>query len=226
MIILNNISKSYYGKGFETKVLEGVNLNINKGEFICIYGPSGCGKTTLLNIIGLMDNFTYGIYNLNGIDISIKEDKSFSKLRNKEFGYVFQDFNLISDLNVLENVCMPLGYAGVRKKEREIRAKELLINVGMIEKIKCFPSQLSGGEKQRVSIARALSNNPEIILADEPTGSLDQQNGLKIMKIFKELNEKGKTIIMVTHDKKLSKYATRVIKVVDGKIVNISDNSI
>jgi ABC-type lipoprotein export system ATPase subunit len=218
MIKMSNICKTYFGKGVKTKVLKGIDLIIDEGEFVCIYGPSGCGKTTLLNIIGLMDSYTNGNYNFNGIEIDKKEDEDFNKLRNREFGYIFQDFNLISDLNVLENVCVPMGYAGVGKKVRENRAKELLNEVGMIERAKYFPIQLSGGEKQRIAIARALSNKPKVILADEPTGSLDQKNGLKIMEILKELNRQGKTIIMVTHDKELSRYATKIIKIVDGKI--------
>lgn len=219
MIEIRNINKIYFGKNIRTKVLDEINLNIDEGEFICIYGPSGCGKTTLLNIIGLMDTYTSGTYLFNGKKISQKEDKEFNRLRNSEFGYIFQDFNLIPDLNVLENICVPMGYGGVKKKTRELRSKMLLEKVGLVERLKHFPEQLSGGEKQRVAIARAISNNPKIILADEPTGSLDQENGLKIMEILKDLNKQGTTIIMVTHDVNLSNYATRVIKILDGKII-------
>lgn len=219
MIKMRNVNKIYYGKNIRTKVLDEINLNIDEGEFICIYGPSGCGKTTLLNIIGLMDTYTSGTYSFNEKNINKKEEKEFSKLRNSQFGYIFQNFNLIPDLNVLENICVPMGYGGIRKKARELRAKELLEKVGLLERLKHFPEQLSGGEKQRVAIARAISNNPKVILADEPTGSLDQENGIKIMEILKELHKQGTTVIMVTHDVNLSIYATRVINILDGKII-------
>lgn len=219
MIRMRNVNKIYVGKNIRTKVLDEINLNIDEREFICIYGPSGCGKTTLLNIIGLMDTYTSGTYSFNEKNINQKEEKEFNKLRNSQFGYIFQDFNLIPDLNVLENICVPMGYGGVKKKDRELRAKKLLEKVGLSERSKHFPDQLSGGEKQRVAIARAISNNPKVILADEPTGSLDQENGIKIMEILKDLNKQGTTIIMVTHDVNLSNYATRVIKILDGKII-------
>lgn len=220
MIKLRNISKNYCDKNTDRQVLNNINIDINQGEFACIYGPSGCGKTTLLNIIGLMDTYSEGTYHLNDIKINNKEEKFFYKLRNEYFGYIFQDFNLIPDLNVLENVCVPMGYKGVSKKEREERAKYLLEEMGLSDKLKSYPSQLSGGEKQRVAIARAISNKPKFILADEPTGSLDQANGLNVMEILKKLNEDGTTIIMVTHDNNLSNYATRVIRLLDGSVVS------
>lgn len=219
MIKLHNISKNYCGKNADRQVLNNINIDINQGEFVCIYGPSGCGKTTLLNIIGLMDTYTQGTYYLKDIKINNKEEKFFYKLRNEDFGYIFQDFNLIPDLNVLENVCVPMGYKGVGKKDREKRAKDLLKEMGLSDKLKSYPSQLSGGEKQRVAIARAISNKPKLILADEPTGSLDQANGINVMEILKKLNQDGTTIIMVTHDNNLSNYATRVIKLLDGQVV-------
>lgn len=219
MIKMRDICKVYGNKSVETRVLNALDLDIAEGEFICIYGPSGCGKTSLLNIIGLMDNYTQGRYSFDGFPIENKEQPYFNKLRNNAFGYIFQDFNLIKDLSVLENIEVPMGYGGVKKKLRSARAKALLDQVGLSDKEKFFPDQLSGGEKQRIAIARAMANHPKVILADEPTGSLDQENGIKIMEILKSLNEEGTTIIMVTHDKLLSHYASRVIHIIDGHIL-------
>ena len=190
-----------------------------------ISGTSGSGKTTLLNILGLIDRATGGNYILNGENITDMNDNAHAELRNKMFGYVFQSFYLIDELNIVENVCVPAGYAGERKKERNKRAEELLKVVGLGDKVHSRPSQLSGGEKQRVAIARALINNPKIILADEPTGNLDSNNSRIVMELLKKKYIEGKTIIMVTHDPSLEIYATKIIHIVDGKIEEIKVNN-
>lgn len=215
MICVNDLDKTYYGKGVETQVLKKLNIRIEQGAFVCILGKSGCGKTTLLNILGLLDNATNGRYELDGIDVTGLNRSSLAKLRNSKFGFIFQEYHLIPELNVLENVCVPLGYAGIGRKKRENISLKLLEELGLTEKIKKYPSQLSGGEKQRVAIARAISNNPSIILADEPTGSLDQKNGAIVMEILKGLHKRGVSIIMVTHDISLSKYSTQIIQIAD-----------
>lgn len=217
MICVNNLDKTYYGKGVETQVLKKFNMKIEQGEFVCILGKSGCGKTTLLNILGLLDNPTNGKYELDGVDVTGLNKSALAKLRNSKLGFIFQEYHLIPELNVLENVCVPLGYAGVRKREREKISLKLLEELDLLEKAKKYPSQLSGGEKQRVAIARAISNNPSIILADEPTGSLDQKNGAIVMETLKGLHKRGVSIIMVTHDISLSKYSTQVIQIADGQ---------
>ncbi|PWJ49774.1 ABC transporter ATP-binding protein [Faecalicatena contorta] len=219
MICVKELSKTYYGKGVETQVLKKLNLRIEQGEFVCILGKSGCGKTTLLNILGLLDNATGGSYELDGIDVAGLSRSNLAKLRNKKFGFIFQEYHLIPELNVVENVCVPLGYAGIGKKEREKVSLKLLEDLDLTEKVKKYPSQLSGGEKQRVAIARAIANNPAVILADEPTGSLDQKNGAIVMQTLRRLHEQGVAVIMVTHDIVLSKYSTRIIEMEDGKII-------
>ena len=218
IIELSNIQKSYTVDNSKVNVLNNINLEIHKGDFVGIYGKSGSGKSTLLNIIGLIDKMNSGIYLLNGIDISKISSKQENGIRNREIGYIFQSFNLINSLNVLENVAMPLGYSGVGKKERILRAKELLESVGLKDKAYSYPHKLSGGEKQRVSISRALSNNPSIILADEPTGALDSKNSEIIMNLLKKINDSGTTGIMVTHDETLTKYMTRLFYIKDGNI--------
>lgn len=218
VIELSNIQKSYTVDNSKVNVLNNINLEIHKGDFVGIYGKSGSGKSTLLNIIGLIDKMNSGIYLLNGIDISKISSKQENGIRNREIGYIFQSFNLINSLNVLENVAMPLGYSGVGKKERILRAKELLESVGLKDKAYSYPHKLSGGEKQRVSISRALSNNPSIILADEPTGALDSKNSEIIMNLLKKINDSGTTVIMVTHDETLTKYMTRLFYIKDGNI--------
>lgn len=218
IIELSNIQKSYTVDNSKVNVLNNINLEIHKGDFVGIYGKSGSGKSTLLNIIGLIDKMNSGIYLLNDIDISKISSKQENSIRNREIGYIFQSFNLINSLNVLENVAMPLGYSGVGKKERILRAKELLESVGLKDKAYSYPHKLSGGEKQRVSISRALSNNPSIILADEPTGALDSKNSEIIMNLLKKINDSGTTVIMVTHDETLTKYMTRLFYIKDGNI--------
>ena len=219
MIELKDICKSYYGQGIENKVLRHIDLKIEKGEFVMLYGESGSGKTTLLNMIGLLDPCTSGEILLNGEDITNLAGDEQARLRNQTFGYVFQSFYLIPELNVTENVCLPAGYAGKKKKEMVRRAGILLQEVGLADKKKFRPSQLSGGEKQRVAIARALMNDPDIILADEPTGNLDSGNSGKIMTLLKKQHLQGKTIVMVTHDPEMDRYATRKIRMADGVLV-------
>ena len=219
MIELKDICKSYYGQGIENKVLRHIDLKIEKGEFVMRYGESGSGKTTLLNMIGLLDPCTSGEILLNGEDITNLAGDEQARLRNQTFGYVFQSFYLIPELNVTENVCLPAGYAGKKKKEMVRRAGILLQEVGLADKKKFRPSQLSGGEKQRVAIARALMNDPDIILADEPTGNLDSSNSGKIMTLLKKQHLQGKTIVMVTHDPEMDRYATRKIRMADGVLV-------
>lgn len=219
MIELKDICKSYHGQGIENKVLSHVYFKIEEGEFVVLYGESGSGKTTLLNIIGLLDPCTSGQILLNGKNITKLSLDEQASLRNQTFGYVFQSYYLIPELNVIENICLPAGYAGKKKKEMVRRAENLLQEVGLTDKKIFRPSQLSGGEKQRVAIARALMNDPDIILADEPTGNLDSVNSEKIMKLLKKRHLQGKTILMVTHDPEMEKYATRKIDMVDGVLV-------
>ncbi|MEF2806271.1 MAG: ABC transporter ATP-binding protein [Massilistercora timonensis] len=219
MIELKDICKSYYGQGIENKVLRHIDFKIEAGEFVMLYGESGSGKTTLLNMIGLLDPCTSGEILLNGENITNLAGDEQARLRNQTFGYVFQSFYLIPELNVTENVCLPAGYAGKKKKEMVRRAGILLQEVGLADKKKFRPSQLSGGEKQRVAIARALMNDPDIILADEPTGNLDSGNSGKIMTLLKKQHLQGKTIVMVTHDPEMDRYATRKIRMADGVLV-------
>lgn len=217
MICIKQLNKIYYGKGVQTPVLDQLNMEIEQGEFVCILGKSGCGKTTLLNILGLLDQASGGEYKLDGVNVLNLSRRECAKYRNQKFGFIFQEYHLISELNILENVCVPMGYAGIGKKEREKRALELLENLNLAGKENKYPVQLSGGEKQRAAIARAISNNAGIILADEPTGSLDPQNGIIVMEKLKELNRQGTTVIMVTHDVELCKYGSRIIEIVKGK---------
>ncbi len=219
LVQLSNIVKNY-GKGeVVTKVLQGINLEIRKGDFIAIMGPSGSGKTTLLNIIGLLDRPTGGSYILNNRQVSKLSQDALSGIRNIEIGFVFQSFNLLKRLSVLENIILPAIYKGVSKKEREEKAKSLLTLVGLKDQIHKKPNQLSGGQQQRVAIARSLMNNPSIILADEPTGNLDTKSGEEIMTILKDLNKQGNTIIMITHEHDIARQAKKIIALKDGKII-------
>ena len=220
MIELNKIRKSYHGKYIDVQVLKGIDLTIVEGDFVMIVGKSGFGKSTLLNVIGCMDNYDEGRYTFDGIDITTLKDKQLASFRNKNIGFVFQAFNLINDINVLENVEVPMGLAGVKSKERREKAVELLKLVGLEEKEKNKPLELSGGQQQRVAIARAISNSPNILLCDEPTGNLDEENGKAVMKLLAELNKKGTTIVMVTHDMTLTEYANKIIEINDGRIVS------
>lgn len=219
MITLKNIDK-LYGTGTNTfKALDNINLEIRKGEFVAVVGASGSGKSTLLNIIGCMDSPTGGEYIFENENILKKKYRQLASFRNKKIGFVFQAFNLADDCTAAENVAMPLGYAGMKKAQRDKRVKEILADVGLSDKAKSFPRQLSGGQQQRVAIARALVNNPELILADEPTGNLDTYNAAQIMELFQKIHrESDRTIIMITHNPELAEQADRVIRITDGRI--------
>ena len=219
MIKLDNISKIYSTEEVQTTSLNGVSLEIKEGEFVAIMGPSGCGKSTLLNIMGLIDTPTEGTYLLNGKDVSTLTENERTDIRKGVIGFVFQSFNLIDELNVNENVELPLLYMGVPAKERKERVLEVLRRMNMSQRGKHFPSQLSGGQQQRVAIARAVIGNPKIILADEPTGNLDSKNGLEVMEMLSQLNAEGTTIIMVTHSQHDATYANRIINLYDGQII-------
>lgn len=221
IIDLKNIVKRFYiGKPNELEILHGLDISIKEGEFVSIVGASGSGKTTLMNIIGILDRPTEGTYILDDVDVCNAKDKSLSGIRNKKIGFVFQTYNLVARTSALKNVELPMLYAGVPRKERRERAKELLTMVEMEERMSHTPDELSGGQKQRVAIARAMANNPAIILADEPTGALDSKTGRKIMDLFHKLNkEQGKTIVLITHSKELAEETGRIITIKDGEII-------
>ena len=220
MIKLTGINKIYRTDTIETQALENVNIEVKKGEFVSIMGPSGCGKSTLLNIIGLLDEPTGGTVEIAGCDTTGMKDKEMANFRNRTLGFVFQSFHLINSLNVIDNVELPLLYRGVKRSERRRLAKEMLERVGLSHRMYHMPSQLSGGQCQRVAIARAIIGNPEIILADEPTGNLDSKMGAEIMDILHTLNkEDGRTIVMVTHNEEQAKQTSRTIRFFDGRQV-------
>ncbi len=221
-IKMEDAHKSYYlANGDEIPVLKGIDLDINKGEFVAIMGESGGGKTTLLNIIGCLHPLTSGNYFLEGENIGeVKDDYTLAFIRNKKMGFIFQQFNLFSRLSALKNVALPAMYAGLSKDEREDKARELLAMVGMEDRLDYKPTELSGGQQQRVAICRALVNNPEIILADEPTGALDSKSGLEVMDIFTRFKKQGRTVVMVTHTAEVAKYANRIIYLRDGKVID------
>ena len=223
MIKIENVSKSFRTEEVETFALTGVSLDVNKGEFVAIMGPSGCGKSTLLNILGLLDNPSDGKYILDGTDVSSLKEKQRTGLRKGKIGFVFQNFNLIDELTVEENVELPLRYLNVSASERKTRVKEVLERMGISHRAKHFPQQLSGGQQQRAAIARAVIARPELILADEPTGNLDSKNGQEVMDLLTELNREGTTIVMVTHSRHDAAYTNRVINLFDGKIVDNMD---
>ncbi|MFB1287237.1 ABC transporter ATP-binding protein [Streptococcus pyogenes] len=223
---LSNIVKSYQNGDQVLKVLKGINLTVYEGEFLAIMGPSGSGKSTLMNIIGLLDGPTSGDYTLHNTKIEILNDRELAKVRNDEIGFVFQQFFLLAKLTALQNVELPLIYAGVNVSKRREQAKQFLEKVGLGRRIKHLPSELSGGQKQRVAIARALVNDPSIILADEPTGALDTKTGQQIMELLTELNKEGKTIIMVTHEPEIADFATRKIIIRDGDITTDTTASV
>lgn len=218
LIELKHISKIYYLGGEEVRASDDVNISIHKGEFVAIVGKSGSGKSTLMNIIGALDVPTLGEYYLGGEDVSKMADKQLARIRNRMIGFIFQQYNLLPKLNLLENVELPLLYAGYDKKERRERAMNSLKKVGLDEKWKNLPNQLSGGQQQRVSIARALAGDPSLILADEPTGALDSRTGREVLDFLKKLNEEGNTIVMITHDSSIALEAKRVVRIHDGKI--------
>lgn len=220
MIRLEDVVKSYYIGKQEVPVLKQVNVAIDEGEFVAIMGPSGSGKSTMMNIMGCLDKPTSGKYWLNGENVSAYGDAKLAQVRNRSIGFVFQQFQLLPRLNALKNVELPLIYAGVPKKEREKRATEALEKVGLADRITHLPNELSGGQKQRVAIARAIVNRPSIILADEPTGALDTKTGASVMEQFQQLNEEGTTVVVVTHEPEVARYAKRAIYVRDGQIVD------
>ncbi|MBL4933980.1 ABC transporter ATP-binding protein [Clostridium paridis] len=224
MIEISNVTKKYRMGKETVEALRGINLKIDNGEFLAILGPSGSGKSTLMHIIGGLDKPTSGTISVEGKDISKLKDKEMSKYRNSTIGFVFQAFNLENTQTALENVMMPLIFSGASKKERKIKALKALELVGLTDLSKHKPTEMSGGQRQRVSIARALVNDPAIIFADEPTGNLDSKTGSKIMNVFKELNEKGYTIIMVTHNEKEALRANRIVRIQDGEIAQDSSS--
>lgn len=218
IIKMDDIGKIYKTGSIEVEALKNINLSIDKGEFTAIMGPSGSGKSTLMNIIGCLDRATSGNYELDGVDISRLNDNELAKIRNLKIGFVFQSFNLLPKMTALKNVELPMIYTGLDKKERRARALQAIEKVGLLDRAHHKPSELSGGQKQRAAIARALVNNPSIILADEPTGNLDSASGEDIMAIFQELNREGVTIVLVTHEQIIAQHTKRIISFMDGRI--------
>ena len=220
MIKTEKLQKIFRTEDVETWALHDVTLEIKEGEFVAIMGPSGCGKSTLLNILGLLDNPSNGTYQLNGVEVSKLSEADRTNLRKGVIGFVFQSFNLIDELNVYENIELPLLYMGVPKDERKRRVEEVMKRMDISHRVKHFPQQLSGGQQQRVAIARAVVANPKIILADEPTGNLDSKNGKEVMDLLTQLNKEGTTVVMVTHSQHDAGFATRTINLFDGQVVN------
>lgn len=219
MIKLSNVAKTYQNGGIEVPVLHDINITIEEGELLAIMGPSGSGKSTLMNILGFLDRATEGSYHLNGENVAASSDTELAKLRNRNVGFVFQQFQLLPRLTALANVELPLTYAGLKKSERLERARRALEDVGLGDRLDHRPTQLSGGQKQRVAIARAMVNDPKILLADEPTGALDTRSGQQIMDIFTRLNKEGGTVVLVTHEPEIADYARRIITIRDGEIL-------
>ncbi len=219
MINIQNLSKVFRTEEVETVALNGINLQINDGEFVAIMGPSGCGKSTLLNILGLLDNPTEGSYQLDGKEVSKLKESERTAYRRGKIGFVFQSFNLIDELNVQENIALPLTYLHTPKAEQKERVTELMRQMAISHRAKHFPQQLSGGQQQRVAIARAVVGKPGLILADEPTGNLDSKNGQEVMQLLKQLHADGATIVMVTHSQRDAQYADRIVNLLDGQIV-------
>ncbi|HZQ69718.1 MAG TPA: ABC transporter ATP-binding protein [Terriglobales bacterium] len=222
LIRMENISKIFYTDEVETHALSGVHMEIRKGEYVSIAGPSGSGKSTLLALIGLLDSPSEGEYVLNGTSVANLDVSQRSRIRNREIGFIFQSFNLIGDLNVYENVELPLTYRGMSANERKQRVHQALERVGMSHRTKHYPSQLSGGQQQRVAVARALAGSPSILLADEPTGNLDSRNAEAVMDLLRDLHREGATICMVTHDPRFASHAERRIHLFDGRVVEES----
>ncbi len=218
LIELRSVTKCYSAGVVDTFALRDVTMTIDRGEFVCIEGPSGCGKSTLLAILGMLDVPDSGDYFLDGKAVSEFQSQDRSRTRNREIGFIFQNFNLIGDLNVEDNVALPLTYRGMSPRERKRRVAESLERVGMAARMRHFPAQLSGGQQQRAAVARALAGEPSILLADEPTGNLDTENGAAVMKLLSELHESGSTIVMVTHDARFVHYAERRIALLDGRL--------
>jgi len=218
VILLNDIKKHYQVGTQIVRALRTVTLNINRNEYVAIMGPSGSGKSTLMNIIGCLDTPTAGKYVLNGTDVSKLEDSSLAEIRNKEIGFVFQTFNLLPRYTALENVMLPLIYAGIGKKERQKRGSDKLNIVGLEDRMEHKPNELSGGQRQRVAVARALINDPSLILADEPTGNLDSKTSIEVMHLFEDIYKKGNTIVVVTHEEDIAQHARRIIRLRDGVV--------
>lgn len=226
MIKLKGINKYYISGEERLHALKNVDLEISKGEFLAIIGPSGSGKSTMIKILGLLDKEFQGNYSLNGEEIKTLNDDLLSKLRNKSIGFVFQDFNLIDGLTIKENIELPMLYMGSGTKKTKHRVEELLEKVNLKDKIDKYPKQLSGGQQQRISIIRSLVNNPDIIIADEPTGALDSKTSEEIIEIFKELNKEGITIILITHDTNVAKKAKRIVKIFDGELMEVERHEV
>lgn len=220
MIEIKGITKTYHTGGESLTALNNITLTIKDGEFTSIMGPSGSGKSTMMNILGLLDRFDDGTYFLNGQDVSNLSDNESAHVRNKEIGFVFQSFNLMPRMTILENVELPMVYANVPKKERRERAMKALERVGLGNRVKHRPNEISGGQKQRVAIARAIVNEPSVLMADEPTGNLDSKTTLEIMRIFQEINNEGTTVVMVTHEPEVAEYTKRIVLFKDGEIQN------
>ena len=218
MITLSSVVKEFRSEEMITRALNGIDINIEKGEFLSVMGPSGCGKSTLLNVIGMLDPLTSGKYQFNGKDIVGMSQKQITKMRNQYLGFIFQSFNLIDDISVRENIELPLLYQGMDRAKRDERVEAVMEKVDIAHRASHFPNQLSGGQQQRVAVARAVVVEPELILADEPTGNLDSKNGEQVMALLQSLNKEGTTIVMVTHSAEDAKYGNRIIKLFDGNI--------
>jgi putative ABC transport system ATP-binding protein len=223
MLVMRNLSKVYRTHLVETHALRDFNLTVRDGEFVAVTGPSGSGKTTFLNIAGLLEEFSGGEFTLDGVDVRGLDDNARSKLRNEKIGFIFQGFNLIPDLNLFDNVDVPLRYRGLKAADRRQRIEHALTRVGLASRMRHYPAELSGGQQQRVAIARALAGEPKILLADEPTGNLDSLMARGVMELLEEINQQGTTIIMVTHDPELAARAHRNVHIIDGQVTDLAD---